>query len=732
MKGDLKLKKRIISALLVLVMLFSVSCNDNGGNGGSGTGDPKPNTGNGLIVGGKTDYVITYPDYTDNTTFKAYQALTKSITEKTGVTLKSGSDFYPASKPESIPKCEILVGYTNRDVTEEYASKISKNRDWLIARNGTKILILGKECIADAVDYFVKNYVVDGNITIADGELYVHTDTYTVASLVLGNKNIADCTIYYAGGQTIKLAAEAFVALVATSSGDVVTAQNKKFDGNINEGEIWFIRDTTLAPKTVKCSSENGGLAIRCGAIGDFSEALNAINEEFNKEQGANIDLSKISFEKEKSEANMTLADTAYLENLEKKAQEMRNNVLNTKSEYTTTDKVYYFSESGNDSNDGLSESTPKKTLAALNDLFLRGGDVVLFKRGDLFRGTFIAKSGVTYSAYGEGDKPTICASDRNYADASLWQKTSYKNVWVCTLPLNNVGIATFDINEIGNFDSTIGDRMIKGRDGFEGVQSMNKDLQVYSDLDTQKFYIYSEVNPGTRFERIEIGQSVNAISVQGDNVTVRNCVFDWIGGSILVGHAGGNIVGYGNAIEVYGGVDGYKVYNNWIYQIYDTGITHQHSASQSTDIDMKNIEYFNNLIEYTYWAIEYYNMFGRETSNVYVHDNFCRFTGYGWGCKGRATESFMYDFMSRPKKTTNYVTENNIFDRCLGYMICVEYGNAPDGIYTFKNNTYIQPYGAVFAWVDNGVKTPFTPEAKFTLQKVFGEENPNFVFIME
>ena len=53
--------------------------------------------------------------------------------------------------------------------------------------------------------------------------------------------------------------------------------------------------------------------------------------------------------------------------------------------------KKYYFSTSGNDDNDGLSPSTPKKTLIALQNMtsspnvtFLPG-DSILFKRGDMF-----------------------------------------------------------------------------------------------------------------------------------------------------------------------------------------------------------------------------------------------------------------------------------------------------------------------------------------------------------
>ena len=44
-----------------------------------------------------------------------------------------------------------------------------------------------------------------------------------------------------------------------------------------------------------------------------------------------------------------------------------------------------------------------------MHDDKIKAGDAVLLKRGDIFRGNLVsAKSGVSYGAYGEGDKPCI------------------------------------------------------------------------------------------------------------------------------------------------------------------------------------------------------------------------------------------------------------------------------------------------------------------------------------
>ena len=87
----------------------------------------------------------------------------------------------------------------------------------------------------------------------------------------------------------------------------------------------------------------------------------------------------------------------------------------------------YVDSEAGDDAAAGTSEAAPVKTLIRVNGLDVKPGDQVLFKRGGLWRGQLIPKSGepgkpVLYSTYGEGPKPIIQRS----VDASRpedWQE---------------------------------------------------------------------------------------------------------------------------------------------------------------------------------------------------------------------------------------------------------------------------------------------------------------------
>ncbi len=69
---------------------------------------------------------------------------------------------------------------------------------------------------------------------------------------------------------------------------------------------------------------------------------------------------------------------------------------------------VYYVSNEGNDTNDGLSENTAFKTIDKLNTIIFQPGDKILFKNGDTFIGCFkpqgsgTARAPITIDSYGD------------------------------------------------------------------------------------------------------------------------------------------------------------------------------------------------------------------------------------------------------------------------------------------------------------------------------------------
>jgi len=735
------------------------------------SGTPKHNAQDALITAERTStFVITRPDVASSTEIDAAVGLRKAIGEKIGFTFDVGTDFYRANNPKfAIPECEILIGHTNRDLSEKYEAMIPRRADWLIAREGNKIFITGKSSLDEAVAYFIEHYVTEDNIYIPDGECYVHIGEYTYDLLTLGSTDFKDMTIYYQrDSESAKTAADSFASRLAADYGWQLSVENLSVTSTspapTENGCFYFCTDSTLDPFTVSVKTSAKCVTVSSGMFADITVSVDMLFDEINRntaDKTAKIDMLSLSQTDKKD--NLNVADKTFMASLDKKADDMKKAVLSSASEYTAgkAGHIYYFAADGNDGNDGLSPEKPLQSLQKLSTMTLLQGDVVLFRRGDTFRGKITAKSEVTYSAYGEGDKPTICASAKNYADESLWNPTEYPNVWSCRDSLTNVGIIVFDgSGKIGSYEEKLGSLCIAGVKDFTGAKDLKEDLQFWSDLDKNVLYLYSEENPGKRFSSIEIGTSGNAIAVgtatnvtvdnlhitltgshgvgagSCKNLTVRNCIFDWLGGSILKGYNGANVTRYGNAVEVYGSADGYRVYNNWIYQIYDTGITHQFSKTPDTKTNnMKDVEYYGNLIEYCFWSIEYYNASGgtgttRKTSNVYIHDNFCRMGGYGWGCPGRETGAPMYSLGSMPDVTENYVTENNIFDRCAGYLVS-NHGEKSDTVYQFIHNTYVQPYNTKFARL-GGKVYKFDVNAASVLKTYLLEDEPQLYFIME
>ncbi len=407
----------------------------------------------------------------------------------------------------------------------------------------------------------------------------------------------------------------------------------------------------------------------------------------------------------------------SYLQSI---ADEMKERVINTESDYYARGRIIYVSNDGDDNNDGLTPETAIASIAKIAEM-IEDGDTFLFRRGDMFRGSIIIeKKHITFSAYGEGKKPIFNSSLRNYADESIWVKTEHENVWQCTIPLNNVGIIHYNgkLTEYGNYDEKCAYMMIlnKERD-FKNEKDLKEEYTAYSNLETDTLYVYAPDNPGKIYDSMEIGTRVNAIrgrgshltidnlhimhagahgvqDIIGTHLTVTNCIFNWIGGSVLMGYKPDNSVRYGNAVEV-GRCDGYLVKNNWIYQIYDTGITHQTGPQAKLDVHQYDAMYLDNLIEYCLWSVEFYNgdnEFDHDIKNVYITGNFCRFGGFGWGCKGRENGAPMVASAPCCPNVQHFVLENNIFDRCTGNLVWLKENEPGNYRIQFRSNVYIQP----------------------------------------
>lgn len=369
--------------------------------------------------------------------------------------------------------------------------------------------------------------------------------------------------------------------------------------------------------------------------------------------------------------------------------------------------RIFYVSERGDDRNDGLSPESAWKTFCHITaeSEELAYGDMVLFEKNGIYRGCLNLTSGVTYSSYGDGYKPRLYGSLHNYAEQALWEKTLYENVWQLNVGhMKDIGNVVFDHGKAWGMKRL--------------TLQLSDEFDFYHDEKEQILYIYvSAGNPGVLYKDIEIccnehimrgpQQHMHDILIEdlcikytgahgisfshgSNNITVRNCEIGYIGGSMM-----DDTVRYGNGFEVVDGCSNILVENNWVYQCYDAGITHQ--SSYQPGCIQENIIFRGNLIECCNYNIEYYvsqeNGIIKET--VY-ENNILRNAGYGFGSVNRigsdTSELAHICCYTRNMPCENFVIQNNVLDTSSRYLTTIGSANNEKGLGPIvRDNSYIQ-----------------------------------------
>ena len=450
---------------------------------------------------------------------------------------------------------------------------------------------------------------------------------------------------------------------------------------------------------------------------------------------------------------------------------------------------VYYVSNRGNDENDGRTPATAWATMSKVNNTSLSKGSYVCFERGGLWRGKFDAQAGVTYTAYGEGAKPVLYGSPENGADPAKWMRSDAENVWYYVGSENWGDIGTLVFNE-GECCAIKAIREFKENGEVynfttnlpfnNGYKDLDQDLHFYHDLaETKRVYLYSKENPGKRFQSIEFNVGHCLISIVGDGVTVdnlclkytgihgvsagtandltvQNCEFGWIGGSVQ-----GLIFGrnwetrFGNAIEVYGACENYIAQNNYIYQIYDAGITHQYSGVGDRIYNHTNVQYLNNVIENCVYSLEYF-ISGCQESNpsvmthFLIEGNYMWYASYGF-CEQRPPVDRSWGAhikglcSATGNRAKDYVIKNNVFvegkDRLLQITSNLYNTDGSDSMPSFSGNLYVEKQGKKFGQVEQS-NTPASHDdvkfdfncADYLVERSFGKSDrtDEFWFIQE
>lgn len=441
------------------------------------------------------------------------------------------------------------------------------------------------------------------------------------------------------------------------------------------------------------------------------------------------------------------------LSDIDSFAETLKKKILNSKSKIVSKGNAFYVSNNGNDSNDGKSPKTAWATLSKVNDAQLKPQNIVLFERGGIWRGSLLAKTGVTYSAYGKGKKPRIFGSLQNYSDKNKWKATNTPNIYVYDQSFDyDAGVLVFNEGEACTYKKVI------GIDDFSGsICELKNDLEMYHNVEDKKIYVYSEENPADRFSSIEFCLCDIIIKVFGDSVTidnlcikyggqhgigsgsrnnlsVTNCEMGWIGGSIQHG-----TTRFGNAIEIWGECKDFVVDHCYIYQVYDAAVTHQYFdyTTEATTKVMENVTFSNNLIEYCHYSIEYFLAQPHSTNdlmkNILYKNNICRNSGYGWGYQRPDKKGDAHIKTGvKINHAENFRIENNIFDRGRNTMVQIV-ASEVKSLPILKDNIYVQSEGKNFGRydIDGEVNYPYNSSIGELLKQKNIEENPT-VFIIE
>lgn len=405
--------------------------------------------------------------------------------------------------------------------------------------------------------------------------------------------------------------------------------------------------------------------------------------------------------------------------------------------------KTYYVANDGCDENDGATPDSPWRTLDKVNGAELAPGTIVRFRRGDLWRGQIRARTGVTYTAYGCGDKPKLYGSPKDGADPALWEQTDTVHIWRFKGWSEDIGTIVCDHGKAhgikaivryekdgSHWNNTTGER-------FKSWRDLTGDMHFYHDLSDGYVYLHSVENPGKRFGSIEFSIKRHGFVICGNDVTidnfcvcyvgshgvgsgttcgltVQNCAFYWIGGSIQAeGIFGRNhATRYGNGMEIYGGCDRYTVQNCYFCQIYDAAVTHQYNLTAENrengeDMSMRHVRYLGNVMEFCNYSIEYF-LGGVPAGNpsqiedVLIEDNYMWYAGRGF-CSQRPdkTEAAHIKSWNHDNPTKCYKIRHNLMADSYNMLMHVHTNkrtlDGGDGMPVLVDNDFVARAGDQF-----------------------------------
>jgi len=598
--------------------------------------------------------------------------LIQEILDATGYTITLGDVNTPTAN-------EIIIGNIARDEVA-LAKQNLRDLDYSVTVSNGKIVILSgeKKPLESAVEYFVsdylKNVTTKKEYTSADSNVVRHN--YPVSSFTFLGYDISEFAIYtsnvndraaivirdYINDLTgIKLNIETMsVPEKAFILSSTRTQQFNELSAMMSEDEYLI--------KTI-------GTKIYLGTLSDYYQEGPAVHKFFADYVGIDlvtgegssdtVNIGEIDICETINDYLMKVADEDFLAEIDAKAESLKDSIVNSQTNIEYTGTAYFVSNDGNDENDGLTPETAWASIERVsNATELKFGDAVFFNRGDIFRGILTCVDGVTYSAYGNGEKPRLWGSKFNGAEYGTWEEVA-PCIWrysekfeqdVGALIINGgekvgVKIAPIYGDGVVTNDWTNEPMSINNMDQFD-LYFFHDSYKGYSNLIGSEYqYLYlccKEGNPADIFDSIEFNEKYHVINAVDNttfdnlwiqycgghgidagkkNCTIQYCEISYVGGSYQGDHG----VRFGNGVQLWGDCEDFIIRNCYVHDCFDTGITHQGGYIY------KNVHYYSNLLEYTNANIEYFLYADASdphsySKNFQIYDNIMRYAGYGWG----------------------------------------------------------------------------------------------------
>jgi len=344
----------------------------------------------------------------------------------------------------------------------------------------------------------------------------------------------------------------------------------------------------------------------------------------------------------------------------------------------------YVSNSTGNDSNNGLSPSTPWKTISKVNSSMgsFNADDSILFKRGDTFTGRLLPTRSGTIGhpiyfgksvGFGSGADPIFTVASGNVIGISNRSFLKFNGIKITDLNMDstnrhitaNIDYAVSLSNSPSNYFSNMDVSLVGIAFEFDNGSTADTLDQVY--LHNGRMVVNTPIGISATDD-----YGANGVVFESDNNVILNSRFDGLWAySYDFGEDGG-------AVEVFGGFSGNKVLYSYVNncngicefgtngggninntlvaycQLTNNGLESYFSATDVFASQVSNTQYFNNTI------VESVNTFAQAS---------------------------LFGFGGTPVASTAYNLRNNIFYITDGASV-MRVGN-PSTKYDHQNNVY-------------------------------------------